>query len=657
MNALEVMDPNMDAGMAFPPALIDRRDRVPAAFHVAEQLSVHELCFVLDRVFALELEWMEGAALGQTLYTCEYFHRYVVPGTPASAHWTHQALSVFLLATAKCCALQYHELMRQHVLDAEDFCGDPGGVGLPDGVDPATVVTQLDAAMHRAYQESPDSAASVCVRLAMKKYWLGCLTSLSSPVPDGVRAGIHLDGCLRQWKLLKPGQDKILALQSPYLVDAPEAVQGYFDPTLSRRYSSHIPLRPIAPADALHVWSRWGSILRTDVPLTLRVLSTDFVPAWLVLLSHTALAFQAHPVIPFVRSLIQTCLSDGHTAAGGTRELEHVAFSAVEHLSGVVMHDILVRLEWAQQRDPASSIATRTARFLNRFAGLLVQLLSTLLMNRARQKRMFAKAFPTWADLADDARQLDHDLGAALAPQPWTASLLENVVYFFRTYQQIHTIGAGFDLELYAEHEWGSQYYLLAAAFAEHASTCAQLLATPGHRDEPVESLQRWVSLASAQAQLCSAYAMLYLGQYGEPGLRPDAAAYAEAAFARRVKWLRRPAWSPPASLRRSAPSDPYPIRALWQEWIAYATAFCAQTPAEQCAAMRTHLAACARELSAATERERADAWAVLCPHESVALEEDLAQACARLDTLLQEPPSAWRGARLVPRGHPWFPR
>ncbi|WFD03007.1 N-alpha-acetyltransferase, non-catalitic subunit [Malassezia obtusa] len=491
MNALEVMDPNMDAGMAFPPALIDRRDRVPAAFHVAEQLSVHELCFVLDRVFALELEWMEGAALGQTLYTCEYFHRYVVPGTPASAHWTHQALSVFLLATAKCCALQYHELMRQHVLDAEDFCGDPGGVGLPDGVDPATVVTQLDAAMHRAYQESPDSAASVCVRLAMKKYWLGCLTSLSSPVPDGVRAGIHLDGCLRQWKLLKPGQDKILALQSPYLVDAPEAVQG-----------------------------------------------------------------------------------DGHTAAGGTRELEHVAFSAVEHLSGVVMHDILVRLEWAQQRDPASSIATRTARFLNRFAGLLVQLLSTLLMNRARQKRMFAKAFPTWADLADDARQLDHDLGAALAPQPWTASLLENVVYFFRTYQQIHTIGAGFDLELYAEHEWGSQYYLLAAAFAEHASTCAQLLATPGHRDEPVESLQRWVSLASAQAQLCSAYAMLYLGQYGEPGLRPDAAAYAEAAFARRVKWLRRPAWSPPASLRRSAPSDPYPIRALWQEWIAYATAF-----------------------------------------------------------------------------------
>lgn len=653
MHALEVMDPAMDGGMDYPPALIDARDRVHAPRDVPAQLSTPELCFVLDRLLALEIEWMHGAALGQTLYTCVYYHRYVVHRTPASPHWTHAALTAFLLATAKCCALQYHELLRQHVLDGEDFCGDPGGLALPDGVEIADIAAQLDAAMRAAAEVDEDGTRAVHTRLAMKKAWLLCLAALCTAAPDVTRAELQRERCARFWAMLEPGNDTPLPLQSPFLAHGPPAVQGLFDVTLSRTYSSHIPLRPLTPQDAPTTWTRWRDVLCTDIPLALRIVSSDDVLAWLGVLTHAALAFERHAMIPFVRSLAQTCISDGRTSASGMHDLEHVALAAIDSVAGVSMQDILVRLEWVQQRYAGSLVATHTQRFLERFAGLLVQLLSTLLMNRARQKRLFSKAYATWADLADEALQIGTDVHHALAPHAFSEQTFAYVVRFFALVQQTHIIGAGFDLALYADTERAAQYYLLAETFRERVANAQALLALPARADDTGAPLRRCAAECAAHAELCAAYAQLYLLLYGpaDAAIAPECA---EAAFLRRVKWLRRPAWSPPASLYVMRPDvAPCAGAALWTAWTAYARA--SMGPEKPRAAVHAHLTACARHISEANAY-RCDAWTQLCPYEAAAALDDLAHVCARLDTRLRAPHGPWRPEQGA-HGHPWFPR
>ena len=80
MNAMEVMDPIMDAGMAYPQEMIPEKERVEppptdagGASHFAE-LTWHDVCWVMDRLLACELEWLRGTSLVQTVYTLSLIH-------------------------------------------------------------------------------------------------------------------------------------------------------------------------------------------------------------------------------------------------------------------------------------------------------------------------------------------------------------------------------------------------------------------------------------------------------------------------------------------------------------------------------------------------------------------------------------------------------
>lgn len=71
-----------------------------------------------------QMQWLRGAALGQTIYTCTYFHDHVFPGTTPSNHWSYQVLSTYVLASVKCCAMQWHELSHGRVLDVRILSTD-----------------------------------------------------------------------------------------------------------------------------------------------------------------------------------------------------------------------------------------------------------------------------------------------------------------------------------------------------------------------------------------------------------------------------------------------------------------------------------------------------------------------------------------------------
>ncbi|PKI85574.1 hypothetical protein MVES_000669 [Malassezia vespertilionis] len=589
MNALEVMDPNMDGGMPYPLELIARDDRTPYTAHsliVSDSLSVQELCFVLDRMLACELEWMRGASLGQTLYTCVYYHDYVMLGIKPSAHWSHEVLHMCLLAMAKTCALQWHELMRQNVVDAEDFSGDTGGVALSDGVVVSDIVERLDAALQEVELVAPLDAPSVAARIAKCK----SITAMS--------VGEH-----------------ILQLQEAALSTAPLRMQAYFDVTLSRKFSSSIPLRPLPLPSAKRVLQGWLSVLTNDMGLVLAVLSDDSVLLWITLLQEAALTFHAQHPISFARSLLQTCMNNGVTVAGVTRDLEHLAASAVEELTQVSMQNVLARLEWHDAHEPSNAIGRKTLEFVRRMSGMIAQMLFVFAQNRGRQKRRFAKAYSVWADLVDDGTRLGTAVEAAIGAQEFPADTFQYVAQFFLVLQMVHAVGAGFDLDLYAEKERGCMYWILAQLYGEQEALCVRLL---------------------------------FLTKFP---LCPDAEAQAESTFARRLKFLKRPAWCAPPKLHTvtGVKDDKYLFSTLWLEWKRYAAI---PLLLAEC---QTWLEHSADTFATARMLQPRDPWTALCADKCIAQDAAVEQVCQATRAFLDQYPTDGRTMQWNASNAPWF--
>lgn len=126
MNSLQIGDPAMDSGMAWPPELLPAGERVDngaagyaeiAPLELPPTLTEHELVWVMDRMFACEIAWLHGVSLLQTIFTCTYYGYHVHGGAPVPQDPGHHALLAFLRATDAGIAVVWHELGKNNVLD------------------------------------------------------------------------------------------------------------------------------------------------------------------------------------------------------------------------------------------------------------------------------------------------------------------------------------------------------------------------------------------------------------------------------------------------------------------------------------------------------------------------------------------------------------
>lgn len=628
MNAIEVMDPIMDAGMACPPCLLPEAERVPPSDAPFSELGWRDVCWVLDRLAACELEWLHGASLVQTMYTCRFFHEHVLSGVPARAHWSHSVLSAYVLAAVKCCAIQWTELAKQHVLDQEDYCSETGGTAFPDAHDASSIGRQLDQAC-ALVQDTLEAAAAeaVCTRILFRKHWLLCVEGMTRSVPHGVDSSMHLDACVRLWRQIDAGA---CPLHEVAMAQAPTHLHTFFDVSLSRALSSHIPMRPLALPTRTQTQAKWLDILTRQMPLPLRLLASDDVLAWHALLACSATTYERDAPIPFIRSLIQSLVSSGYTTMGGTHDATYLATSLVEAWQPVCAQDVLVRLEWHDQRSAPSALASALAHFLQRLGATLAQTLCTYTQNRARQKRSFGKAFPAWMDLLDQAASLQSRVADAVRVPD---SVLTGPVAYVTLVHMEHAIGCGFDLELYHAEERACMYWLLSKVYGEmHALTHAQ----------PGSAWQCVAHAAKAQQELCTALSILLAQTYGDTRR-------AQAAFSRRVKWLRRPRWCAPARLALSGDA-PFHVDEAWSEFEAWHKAAVA-APLSSVAAMLSTAVASAR---AVADLRASDPSALLCRRERRTLDQHL------LDTVVGLHAAVCAGARVapdawIPSACPWY--
>ena len=131
MSALEMMDPQMDTGMA---TAASPEDEAPMPT-LPDDVPAPLLIGLLDDITCAEHGWYRGLSLIQTVYQVEWMQ--------TAPDVVHQPLRAALCATARAVAAARSIVLRGDVHEEEDFNGSLSGLILHDGVSDEDVVNLM----------------------------------------------------------------------------------------------------------------------------------------------------------------------------------------------------------------------------------------------------------------------------------------------------------------------------------------------------------------------------------------------------------------------------------------------------------------------------------------------------------------------------------
>lgn len=132
VGALEIMDPKMDSGF------IPEGDTFDADFDPSAPLQAGEVIWIMDQLLCLEITWLDGYPLSQTIFTSLHVDRLIAPD---NKHFTfandgpevgldkenlgdiltHQILRAYCVALLKCVELVSLNIQSQTFFEEEDF--------------------------------------------------------------------------------------------------------------------------------------------------------------------------------------------------------------------------------------------------------------------------------------------------------------------------------------------------------------------------------------------------------------------------------------------------------------------------------------------------------------------------------------------------------
>nr|XP_018260302.1 uncharacterized protein I303_07220 [Kwoniella dejecticola CBS 10117]OBR82460.1 hypothetical protein I303_07220 [Kwoniella dejecticola CBS 10117] len=130
MNAIQMMDDKMDSSANFSATLMPS-----PLYNPQSRVSPQDVCWMMDTMMALEIEWYRGATLCQSVYTALLYHNPQHLAGPSRYPHDNElsgliqlVLRSFTLLYCKAIDLAYAELAKGHVRDGEDCWLDHYGV-------------------------------------------------------------------------------------------------------------------------------------------------------------------------------------------------------------------------------------------------------------------------------------------------------------------------------------------------------------------------------------------------------------------------------------------------------------------------------------------------------------------------------------------------
>ncbi|KAL9932771.1 hypothetical protein V8E36_008470 [Tilletia maclaganii] len=545
MGAIQIMDRRMDSGMAAPVQDIPADDRLGSRdaaqlpdFDPDADLSVDETCWIMDRLLACETCWQSGSALSQTIQTCLYVHYtdflYTGHGEgneDAPDTLTSTVLRAYLVAVLKCCCLAWDELSKGQVIDGEDWTGDKSGCSLLEDLDPADVLDLLEETAQSVRRREGCYASltdanieAIATRLQFRKHLLMSMILLSDPylsMLGELQMHAHFIKTSTTTLMTDPPSTNAVPASPtqpqprlslrlpprPIFMDtgriaAPSTrVRLTFDPNISKKLTSVVPLRPISLPGRDEVrafWLRWAEGLQTVLHFGNGLNVGLGWTHWQNSLRIRATQFQDNHPPPYLRSVLQSIIcSQAHLVAGKYPPIWH-AHAFLREIAGIDAQEIsdavamqshglrpppssaglppqpgAPRVSWQVMAVRQKTLSQALDSFYGRLGGNLASYLSILCENRPRQKRSLAKAVKQWNNLAEEAQEIEKRLSEEVSldiPSDVHYAAIQHLSLDI----MLDILFSGFELELYRRDEWESLYWLAAEVGREQAQLCGE---------------------------------------------------------------------------------------------------------------------------------------------------------------------------------------
>ncbi|KAN0109790.1 Mak10 subunit, NatC N(alpha)-terminal acetyltransferase domain containing protein [Russula decolorans] len=528
MSALEIGNPRMDSGL-----ILDEEARRPQ-FNPLTPLLPEEVCYILDRVIACEMEWHAGYTLPQTIYSCLYVH-YLADIDPEVFPFQeppHQesarplalvtvVLRAAITALLKCCDLSWRELNRGRLHDSEDWYSEKFGVSLLESLPVASTLSHLDDAKNCIRAILPESSPwrnALLDRISLRAVMLNLIRRHPSEDRDHYVALLSLArGYLQSIRSNPPSEP------SPH---SPAALA--FDIHITRKLSNFMPLKPhhLPPQD--FAWNALADMLDGWADIC-KVSAVASLTTWKIAGDLSANFSRPSRRPPFLRALAQSVFFTNQRVLG------------VYSLGWLIERFFLetVGVEYASLSAAAEhTMALPLLNIERKLSRMLLRHIQSAWFNPPRRRRFLARSLLEWQELYDTTSALGEKGDPTDKKDHLLINALTDAVLLWRLSIIREVLLSGFQLELYVDDEKSFVYWELSHVAHEHLATLNSLEPVIPKDSSAYGELIFVRSYLNAFRSLCTGMFMLML-----PALRQPASRLA-LNFVRRYKWAFRPEYA-----------------------------------------------------------------------------------------------------------------
>ncbi|RPD55689.1 hypothetical protein L226DRAFT_540104 [Lentinus tigrinus ALCF2SS1-7] len=629
MSAFEIGEPRLDSGM-----ILEEQRRPP--FDPLTPLLPEEVCWILDRSFACEMEWHAGKTLSQSVFTILFVHHmpdinpeYLIPeedDDPQRPRWLITVvMRAAMLGMLKCCDFAWRELSKNRVHDVEDWQGEKCDVSLLEGVNSDLIIHMLDKACDLIRQSDlPEvQIEALCDRLLLRK------TLLQLYKLDLLKEAAEL------WYNIAVTRGLLHRVRTSHQDSLPRDSPASLtmDPHIARRLPNFMPIRVTdlppfeATCDAIDAYLEyWGEIGH--------LVNSPSILKWETAGSmHFAL--HRKPAAAFQRSLVQTLFFDKDMVLGAhwpSWLVDRFFYESIG-LSYTTILDAFHRSAPPMQKATMRDVIER------RITKLMVPHVRSSWYNPPRRRRHLMKEVLQWHMLYDVMLQ---DVAQYKPPDPATSVILTAVLrtaQLWRLAASREVILSGFQQELYAPEEKPIAYWYLSRVLEVHLSCIDGLLPVVPRDTAAFRELNFQRSHLTALQLICTALVSLTAGCITSSWRRIS------LNFLRRYKWVFDPEFD------KLAPAEPIPDLFAFPPVLQDLLQDRFYSPAASFQLARDIL----------VDAKQPQEWVGHWGKDRVQYLDNLATICHRLQnatpTSMIELPNFTLGTlQWIPDLHPWFP-
>ncbi|OAP57826.1 hypothetical protein AYL99_08564 [Fonsecaea erecta] len=474
VSALEIGDPKMDSGCAAFDAESDEE------FDPARNVSAEEIVWLMDQLMYREVAWHMGYPLSQTLFTSIHIERLLWPqpkqlseacfwrdrrstrDVPSLLNTVFQSYCVGLI---KCCDLVLSMVASQHFYEEEDFAPQIYNRPLLHDFSVGEVMDSLQDA-HVFVQKSnlPEPLKGALKdRLNARSAFLRLFHSCElreRPASSTLQADLAL----------------IEAVEKTSILGRPTPTVA-FTLKMQRNLASSVPPRPMIVIEKEKAFSFFHQLLR-DTTSAFQML--DITCGSDLLVAYQRFMAQTSQPAVYVRVLLQSFLNINNTVLG-RYTIDHFITQDMHSLtlpSALPLGSNNSEIEDIPE-DQQMEISSRVELFLNRCGQSFLNLFRTYCLNRCRVRRSMCHAALEWDQIQAEAEDLDAFVQSILDEQPIPYPSGEQLtfsysfsswVYHYKLIQLQTILQMGFELSIYAPHEFAEMYWYLSFLSNSHLS-------------------------------------------------------------------------------------------------------------------------------------------------------------------------------------------